>query len=489
MANSSITPVVTATPEFVPPTPTPVPTSTPTPTPAPGVTPEPTPTVPAVREPGFSFDTETGESAVTVAVIYDDVTGGIADGLFADSLAGVQAWAASVNDQGGLGGRRVEVTPLDAGIFNHQLRVDEVCSGEFFAIVGSQSLGDFAGADVLANPLCTIADFPAALHSARRAEPPADGLRRVFLPNPVLNEFRQAGPARWLAAEFPDTIENVALFQYFGDNPVEEQLRNETSRIREMLQVGAGMTVLDINTDLEERISERVLTNWESSEAQALVWTADPGRLIELLEALDDTDGTRPEWVLCELGCFSQDFLADGGDAVEGVYAALPHAPFDSPTAADEYRLWLSRTAPGRGWSEIGLQSWMSGQLFEEAFTRMLVIEPELPTRATLIEAARTIDSFSAGGILPGVTNPAAGLQTNCFWLVVVRNGQWVQAQPDDPLGLDCGRDNLFRLESTRFLGLEAELETSSTTSDESTADEDIDDFDPDIEDEFSDEN
>ena len=119
----------------------------------------------------------------------------------------------------------------------------------------------------------------------------------------------------------------------------------------------------------------------------------------------------------------------------------------------------------------------------------MLVIEPELPTRATLIEAARTIDSFSAGGILPGVTNPAAGLQTNCFWLVVVRNGQWVQAQPDDPLGLDCGRDNLFRLESTRFLGLEAELETSSTTSDESTADEDIDDFDPDIEDEFSDEN
>jgi len=439
-----------------------------------------------VRQPGFAFDEETGESVVNIAVIFDDVTGGIADGLFADSLAGVQAWAAAVNDEGGLGGRRVDITPLDAGIFNHRLRVDELCAGDFFAIVGSQSLGDFDGAEVLQSPLCTIADFPAELHSARRAEPPADGLLRTFVPNPVLNEFRQAGPARWLAEEFPDTIENVALFQYFGDHPVEEQLRNETSRIREMLQVGAGMTVLDINTDLEERISERVLTNWESSEAQALVWTADPERLIELLEALDETERPRPEWVLCELGCFSQDFLADGGDAVEGVYAALPHAPFDSPTAADEYRLWLSRTMPGRGWSEIGLQSWMSGRLFEEAFNRMLLIEPELPTRATLIEAARTIDSFSAGGILPGVTNPVAGLQTNCFWLVVVRNGQWVQAQPENALELDCERDNLFRLESTRFLGLEAEVETSSITSADAEADDDVDDFDPDIEDEFS---
>ena len=64
---------------------------------------------------------------------------------------------------------------------------------------------------------------------------------------------------------------------------------------------------------------------------------------------------------------------AAGGDAVEGVYAWIPHSPFDSPNVPNEffsYRFWLNRTSPDAGWSEVSLQSWLAGRLFEEAFNR-----------------------------------------------------------------------------------------------------------------------
>ena len=456
-ASSGPDALVTVTPTPAGATPTPTVTPTPSPTPELGATPAPTPR--PNPQPGLDAD------SIRIAVVADVETGGTADGIFRDTWTAMNAWALAVNSAGGLGGREVKLVTLDTSLFNHRSVLDVVCRGDYFAIVGGQSLGDYDGAELLGTEDCNLADFPSDVHGARRAASPV-----TFVPNPILNDVRQSGPVRYLGERFApgedddaeSSAQNVAVVWFD-----ELQLRNETERLREMM-VGQGLNVVSIDTDLEEGPSERVLTRFEEFEASALVWNADPERLIDLLAAMDDND-IEPSWVLCELACYSQEFLTEGGRVVEGVYTWIPHAPFDALSASSElieYRFWLSRFSDDAGWSEVGLQAWSAGRLFEEAFNAMLEVEPEAPTREQLIASARTVTSFTADGVLP-ITNPGGGVPTPCFALMVVRNGRWEQEFPLPPRDLDCSDDNLYELVATRGLGLEDPVATSSINSDQ----------------------
>jgi len=449
--------LVAATAVPLPPTPVPTPTvAVPTAEPTPGsglpvATPAP------VRQPGLSSE------VIRLAVIFDDETAGVADQLFRDAWLGATAWEHEVNQNGGLGGREVQVIPVDARLFDHRSVLEQVCEGDFFAILGSHSLGDFEGAEILGTEQCNMADFAGQVYGSRRAASPV-----TFLANPFLNDARQAGPARYLAELFPDAAENLALFYYF-----DLDLRNATERQREMLTAEGLTVVFEGNVDLEDDPTEEgTVLRWEERGAESLVWTADPGRLIELLEALEEVEQP-PTFVLCEWGCYSQQFLIDGGDAVEGVYTWIDHSPFDSPGARGElfsYRSNLGDIAPDAGWSDIGLQSWMSGRLFEAAFNILIQTEPEAPTREQLIDIARNINFFTANGVLSG-TNPGAGEPDPCFVLMVVQEGRWVQEYPAPPRDKDCAQSNIHELVTSRALGLTT-ISAASSSEQESAAED-----------------
>ncbi len=443
VARSSDGELVQATSEPVPPTPTPLPLPTAEPTPAggPAATPQP-----VVAQPGLTSE------IIRLAVVFDDETQGTADQLFRDGWLGTLAWANEVNKNGGLGGRLVEVVPIDSLLFDHRTALDQVCQGDFFAIVGSHSLGDAEGAEMLGTEQCNIADFPGQVYGSRRAVSPV-----TFLSNPFLNDIRQAGPAKYLVDMFPDAASNLGLLRYF-----DLDLERANERQREML-IGQGMEVVfELPVDLQEDPAERIVGFWEDNGAESLVWVADPGNLIELLEAFEEP----PAFVLCEWGCYSQQFLLDGGETVEGVYTWIAHSPFESPNARGDlflYRANLATVAPDAGWSEVGLQSWMAGRLFEQAFNRVLEVEPELPTREALIRVAQGINFYIANGIL-SATDPGGRQPTPCFVLMVVRNGRWVQEYPapTNPRNQDCSEDNLYQLVTSRSLGVTS---LSATTS------------------------
>lgn len=444
LARSSNPTLVQATTEPVPPTPTPLPLPTAEPTPEGGPS-VGTPQV--VAQPGLTND------VIRLAVIFDDETQGTADQLFRDGWLGTLAWANEVNDAGGIGGRLIELVPIDSLLFDHRSALEQVCEGDFFAIVGSHSLGDADGAELLGTERCNIADFPGQVYGSRRAASPV-----TFLSNPFLNDKRQAGPASYLLEAFPEASANLGLLRYF-----DLDLERANERQREML-IGQGMDVVfELPVDLQEDPTERIVLRWEDSDAESLVWVADPGNLIELLEAFEEP----PAFVLCEWGCYSQQFLLDGGEAVEGVYTWIAHSEFESPNARGElfrYRTNLEVVAPDAGWSEIGLQSWMAGRLFEHAFERMLEVEPEVPSREELIRVTQGIDFWTANGIL-SATNPGGRQPTPCFVLMVVSDGRWVQEYPapTNPRDQDCAEENLYQLVTSRSLGVTS---LSATTSD-----------------------
>ena len=435
-----------ATAEIVPATPIPTPTPTVPPTPERGL---PIATPLPVVQPGLSSE------LIRLAVIFDGETGGVADQLFFDAWLGAKAWEREVNINGGLGGRLVQVFPVDSGLFNHRAALlEQVCQGDFFAIVGSHSLGDFDGAEFLGSEGCNLADFPGQVYGSQRAASPV-----TFVANPFLNNIRQAGPALYLAEKYPEAALNLASFRYS-----DLDLASENERQREMAIAQGMEVVLELPVDLEEDFfSERVVGRWEDSEAQSIIWSADPGRLIKLLEALEE----RPVFALCEWGCYSQQFLIDGGEAVEGVYTWIAHSPFDSASARGDIGLYgynMNTLFPDAGWSEVGLQSWMSGRLFEAAYTSLIEDEREAPTREQLIAKARDITFFTANGTL-SPTNPGAGEPSPCFVLMVVRNGKWEQEHPVPPRDLDCDESNLYNLVSTASRGVTSI--SAATSSDE----------------------
>lgn len=450
VAVSTSTTPVAATPTPEPPTPTALPTPTPLPTALPD---EPTPVPTPTAEPAPGLSTST----IRIAVIFDDQTGGTADGLFADSFLGTLAWQQLVNQRepNGIGGRTVDLVPFDARMANHEQVLLEVCNGDFFAMVGSQSLGDGDGSAILGTDECDIPDFAAATHSPVRAASPV-----TFVPNPFLNDTRQAGPARWLAQQFPDAAQKLALFRF---NALD--LEVESERLRETLVRGAGMTVtFGPQLSLQEDFADRIIPAWEDAGAQSLVWNADADRLIDLLSQLE----TPPEFVLCELGCYSENFIARGGEAVEGVYVWIPHVPFGSPNSPAEmvnYQRWLERVAPEKGWSEVGFQSWLSGRLFEESMERLMSVEESFG-RDQLLAAARTVNAFNGEGVLVGFTDPANGIPSSCFTLMVVAEGEWQQAHPEPPAEIDCDPGNLFDLIATRQFGLLAEVDAEASLDD-----------------------
>lgn len=448
VATSTFTEVVTATPIEIPPTVTPIPTATPVPPPTAAPNADPTPTPRPTALPGLSAD------KIRVAMLYDGDTGGTADNLFSAAFDGVNAWQGAVNRGGGIGGRQVELTALDARISNFETRLAEICEGDFFAIIGSHSLGDFEGASVLGTEECNIADFAGNVYSAVHATSPV-----TFVSNPFQNDVRQAGPAQYLVEKYPQASQNLALFLYTS-----YQLQNETLRLKEMLEASGMQAVFEPAVDLAEDLTDEIIPEWNERGVESLVWNADPQRLIALLEELDEP----PVFVLCELACYSEQFLVDGGDVVEGVYAWIPHRPFnseDSPNELETYQFWIEQVAPGTGFSQVSLESWMAGRLFEQAMIQLMSVEESF-NREQLIDSARATTAWDGAGLL-SFTNPGEGEPTPCFALMVVEDGEWVQAYPDsivDQRDLDCGSDNLVSLTTTASLGL---VEASSASSED----------------------
>jgi len=148
------------------------------------------------------------DSRIRVATIVDVATNGVVDGLYTPVLEGVEAWVEAVNTSGGIAGREVELVAIDSGLFNHAEAITQACSQDVFALVGSKSLFDDVGLEILSSSACGLPDFPAAAQSPQRRSSP-----ETYLSNPFLNPLIQVGPLRYLAEENPDAVETTAIPQ------------------------------------------------------------------------------------------------------------------------------------------------------------------------------------------------------------------------------------------------------------------------------------
>ena len=219
-----------------------------------------------------------------LAVIADVETGGFADNRSRSVWGAISAWATEVEILGGLAGRELEITHFDTGLFNHQDAIDQVCDGDFFAVVGSDALLDNEGIGRLGGPDCPVLNFPAIAHSPQHQSHP-----NTFLSNPLPPDMLQVGPLQLMATFNSAGAETAALPLVSNLAPV---LING-----EKLREGATAAGFTISADPEVELVSLLCAPHElyqdlaEAEPKSMLWNTYGAWLSQILA----TRGLAPE--------------------------------------------------------------------------------------------------------------------------------------------------------------------------------------------------
>ena len=442
----------------------------------------PTPTIEAEvpETPGPIAEPEApgiSDEVIKIGVIADASEGNAVTGGSESAWLAMRAWAQAVNTTGGLGGRDVEIVLFDSNVFDHRAAIQEACEGDIFALVGSYALFDGDGVDLLNDESCRLPDFPAAALSPARRESPV-----TFVSNPTSNDLWQAGAARFLSERYPQS--SAALGTVILDLPVAFY---RAQRDIEAATAGGFGFAFQATADMVGADYDALASALLEANARGILWSADSQRLLELLNAWGRLMGQQPAlglgapaedapiepeeeatgieeeptggefFVLCSTDCYSQSWVEQAGELESNIWVDIGMLPFEEPGDNVElvrYVLFLREEVDEEAELElIGLSSWASALLFEEAVNRAMFTSGGGLTRELVIEAAGTITEWDARG-LHGPANPAERIPSPCFMLVSPTPSGWIRRHPTTQGTLDCDPDNLVRLVESASLGV-----------------------------------
>jgi hypothetical protein len=402
-------------PATVPPT---IPPTTP-PTNAPTIPPTTTPTTPPTTAPPPG-DPGITPTEIRLAVIADTQ----------DTIAGMNAWAATVNaKKGGIGGRKVVIDPftVNGDPTQYAAAVKTACAQDF-AIVGTLSVADGATGDLTA---CNIPDLPTRTISSDHRSAP-----NTYAVVPTSSSRIQVGGFRWLLANVAGCCKQYVIAS------TNQQAADETERSASAAEsVGftdAGSTQLA--SDAPQSSYAPIIDAMESNGAtfgrsdlpfsSTVKWRTEA--------ASQNFTGVKAWYCLAQ--CYVPAFLQQGGANVEGQFVQIGTNPFEDAASIPAMKRYLTAGGPQ---SEVGLEAFAAGLLFETAAKQVIVDEGKNGlTRAALLARVAEIDDFTAGGIL-GVTQVGNRVPTGCFVMMKVQDGKFVRAEPAGKNQLNCGDQNL----------------------------------------------
>ncbi len=355
--------------------------------------------VPPVPQSAFSDHTGVTPDSVTVANVSTQ-----AGGLFKGAAVGVEAYAAYVNSQGGINGRKIVVNASDdqfVGSTNKQLTEEAVQSD--FATVGSFSTEDSFGGVVLAEnpqmPNVSIALDPATqkLPNTYAAVPPA-----AFWPLGPLVYFKDKYPTKVLhtatiVADLPSTLN---LWNY-------EKAAMEHVGYKVLYSPALPATTTDFTPQI---------VTMKDMGVQILFLEQEPQNYASSIFKDLDEQNFHPIVVL-GAAAYSHQLVPDsGGPAnVDGAYLEQQEALFlgeDAATipAVGTFNDWVQKVSPGFTTDFFALQGWLAAELFAQGLRNA----GSDPSRGSEQEALRKITSFNGNGLVP-TSNPAQKIPSGCY--------------------------------------------------------------------------
>ncbi len=362
---------------------------------------------------GFDND-QPGISSSSIVIANASDVSGPSPGLFEPGLFGVRAYAAYFNATSDICGRKLEVEAIDTRTDSggDQQAYARACN-DAFAAVGSASIFDSGGASTA--DACGIPDVRMVSFSRERARCASCYAVQVTspdaIPNAGLDFFKKAGP---------EAIKSTAiLYINVGDLKVNAEARAKAAEARGYdVKYIAGLDASEFNyAPYVQQLKDKGIRFLQFGGSNAFA--------VRMAQAMQQQN-YKPDFFVVLPTQYNQDYIDQGGAAVEGSYVQLVHQPFGSANPEMQlYQQWLQQVNPGAEPSTTGLYAWSAARLFVE---KAIALGGKL-TRASLIAAVAQERSWDANG-LHVEQNVGGKVTGECQVIIQLRSSTWRQVSP-----------------------------------------------------------
>ncbi len=370
--------------------------------------------------------TDTGVTATQITVGNITSITGVAPGLTQSAQQAVEAWAAYVNSQGGICGRKVVVDPYDdSNTSSGNYAAAKAACAKDFALVGGASGFDDGTASAVAS--CGIPGVAAELSTQAAGNTPA-----IYSASPGNAHYWPMGPPVYLARTYPNAVKQAASV-YLNVPATEEEAQAQIATFEKVgfkyvYTVGVSPTEPNYAPYVQTMANDHVeyVTEWSDDNSAA--------RLVQAMAQANFT----PQVVDWNAEQYTPAFLKETGGLAGGELVLMATAPYEEASSNPGMELflsWMNRVAPGFTHDIFAEYAWSAGLLFEQAAK---AVGPHL-TRAALLAQLGQIHQWTGGGVTPPV-DVGSRLPNTCFsYFKVTSNGTgYARVYPPQPNSYDC---------------------------------------------------
>ena len=373
---------------------------------------------------GGATDVGITASAITVGNVSD--LGGPVPGLFQGGPYGVNAYFDYVNSQGGVFGRKLKMISADDGLQcsqNEAAYQDLV--GKVFAFVGSWSLDDNCGAQVLARH----PDIP-VLNQA--LSPQAAAIPGQYSEVP----FGQGAPLgffQYYKSKYPDAITKVGTL--VGNQA--SAVQNWKYSRQAMESLGYQVIYEDDFPPAQSNFTADVVRMRQQGVKMVYIVAVNAPDLAAFAKEANQ-QGWKPEVWASGIGYFGT-YVQDSGGAqsVEGQYVNAGAARFlgeDAATVPEValFDSWIQQAFPSFPIDQFAAYSWANAALFVHVLRS---IGPNV-TRKAVLAALANVHDFNDNGLI-SPTDVGAKRPGTCYTILRLHNGKYERVD-DPPTGFRC---------------------------------------------------
>jgi ABC-type branched-subunit amino acid transport system substrate-binding protein len=394
-------------------------------------------------------------TAIRIAVIAD-VDNPFQPGLFQGSVDAVRAAAKTINQAGGIGGRKVVVDFYDSKVNPNEARnsVIQACQNDF-ALIGTSALFLTTAEDEItcknkAGEPAGIPDIGGIVTGVAQQCNPMQYAAAAFAldcatkdQSPQTFQINQ-GTARWLLKNVDENLHGVSVLP----NDTKDAYRGGKLGAETLYQAGVkkDQEVTRSGRDPQSAYTP-IVTQMKADGSNFAFDSLAYSQFIELQKEaeLQGVDMKSVTW-LCGAACYDPRYLSEGGSATEGTYVPLTFLPFDetkhNQALATMVKNWGKSKVNG-----LGLFAYAAGMAFGEVANDIVAQHGVNGlTRQHLIDGLQQLTSFDSGGIT-GPVNIGEHKIASCFVLLQVQDGEFARVWPKKPGAFDCTKSNASTLQ------------------------------------------
>lgn len=366
-------------------------------------------------------DTGVTADSIKIGVISDkDVT--VVKLPTASIQESVEAFVGWCNSLGGINGRPLELVIYDSKLTEVKAVSEQACNDGLFALVGSGSVEDHNGAQVVLD--CGLPDIAGYTVSVEKTT-----AANVITPVPNPPSDLAVGSLQYLAEQHPDAISQTAIL---GSSQVLSAWL-QVQRIQEgWPKVGYTFTSVQDGGIFQESYAAEA-QDMKRAGVRFVTQVSTTSETAKLLRDMA-AQGFDPDVVFLGAQYYDPELLTE--PASEGTYVELNTVPFEEAEVSPALQQFIEAyDAVGTNVkaTSLGVQAFSAGLLFAQAAKSA----GDDLTRDRLMEELKSINSWTGGG-LHFETNPGDRVRSDCYLLMQVQGGEFTRVSPEEPGTYSC---------------------------------------------------